>query len=240
MPSSSPLLQPGESPRKTLTTNGPICRSLSTFVRAIRRDYVRVSPRPNAGAMLRQLPSWIAHYNEVHPHKALGYRSPRESIATLRKILTVSGLRGLKHQADSSGIFVCAPITRVTWQDHIMATRKRHRSVEIAAKLLEMDALSAKGKTQSRIAKTLGISVMTLYRWRKMRTLSSASSRPVAAGNLDQLESRSALGNFSRIAQLEFENAHLRKLVTDLLLENMQLKGQPKLHRTYGKGKFAN
>jgi hypothetical protein len=23
----------------------------------------------------------IAHYNEVHPHKALGYRSPREFIA---------------------------------------------------------------------------------------------------------------------------------------------------------------
>jgi len=26
-------------------------------------------------------PLWIAHYNEVHPHKALGYRSPREFIA---------------------------------------------------------------------------------------------------------------------------------------------------------------
>jgi len=25
--------------------------------------------------------AWIAHYNEVHPHKALGYRSPREFIA---------------------------------------------------------------------------------------------------------------------------------------------------------------
>jgi putative transposase len=29
---------------------------------------------------MRQLPSWINHYNEVHPHKALGYRSPREFI----------------------------------------------------------------------------------------------------------------------------------------------------------------
>jgi Integrase core domain len=26
-----------------------------------------------------QLPSWIAHYNEVHPHKALEYRSPVSS-----------------------------------------------------------------------------------------------------------------------------------------------------------------
>ena len=49
------------------------------FVRTIKRDYVRVSPRPNAESVMRQLPSWITHYNEVHPHKALGYRSPRES-----------------------------------------------------------------------------------------------------------------------------------------------------------------
>ena len=27
------------------------------------------------------LSAWINHYNEVHPHKALGYRSPREFIA---------------------------------------------------------------------------------------------------------------------------------------------------------------
>ena len=55
---------------------------LRPVVRTIKRDYVLVSPRPNAEAVLRQLPSWIAHYNEVHPHKALGYRSPREFIAT--------------------------------------------------------------------------------------------------------------------------------------------------------------
>jgi transposase InsO family protein len=30
--------------------------------------------------IFRQLPRWVAHYNEVHPHKALGYRSPREFI----------------------------------------------------------------------------------------------------------------------------------------------------------------
>ena len=51
------------------------------FVRTIKRDYVRVSPRPNAETVMRQLPSWITHYNEVHPRKALGYRSPREFIA---------------------------------------------------------------------------------------------------------------------------------------------------------------
>jgi putative transposase len=50
------------------------------FVRTIRRDYMRVSPRPNADSAFRQLPLWIVHYSEVHPHRALGYRSPREFI----------------------------------------------------------------------------------------------------------------------------------------------------------------
>jgi putative transposase len=44
--------------------------------------------------VLRQLPSWIAHYNEVHPHKALGYRSPREFIIAHEKTLTVSDRSG--------------------------------------------------------------------------------------------------------------------------------------------------
>jgi len=33
--------------------------------------------------VLRQLDGWFEHYNTVHPHKALGYRSPRE----FRKVL---------------------------------------------------------------------------------------------------------------------------------------------------------
>src|SRR5262245_66559695 len=45
------------------------------------RDYVRVSPCPDAQTVMHQLSAWINHYNEVHPHKALGYRSPREFIA---------------------------------------------------------------------------------------------------------------------------------------------------------------
>ncbi len=52
------------------------------FVRTIKRDYVRVSPCPDAETAMYQRSSWITHYNEVHPHKALGYRSPREFIAT--------------------------------------------------------------------------------------------------------------------------------------------------------------
>ena len=52
-----------------------------TFARTLKRDYARVSPKPNARAVFDQLPRWFAHYNEVHPHRALGYRSRREFIA---------------------------------------------------------------------------------------------------------------------------------------------------------------
>ena len=70
-------LEPRTTPLESPQSNG----MAEAFVRTIKRDYVRVSPRPDAQTVMRQLPAWIAHYNEVHPHKALGYRSPREFIA---------------------------------------------------------------------------------------------------------------------------------------------------------------
>ncbi len=70
-------LEPRTTPIESPQSNG----MAEAFVRTIKRDYVRVSSRPDAESVIRQLPSWIAHYNEVHPHKALGYRSPREFIA---------------------------------------------------------------------------------------------------------------------------------------------------------------
>lgn len=57
------------------------------FVRTLKHDYVRVNPRPgpDARTVMEQLPSWLAHYNEVHSHHALGYRSPREYTSQTRK-----------------------------------------------------------------------------------------------------------------------------------------------------------
>ena len=71
-------LEPRTTPVESPQSNG----MAEAFVRTIKRDYVRVSPAPDAKSVLRQLPSWLAQDNEVHPHKALGYRSPREFIAT--------------------------------------------------------------------------------------------------------------------------------------------------------------
>lgn len=70
-------LEPRTTPVESPQSNG----MAEAFVRTIKRDYVRVSPCPDAATVIQQLPAWIAHYNEVHPHKALGYRSPREFIA---------------------------------------------------------------------------------------------------------------------------------------------------------------
>lgn len=71
-------LEPCTTPFESPQSNG----MAEAFVRTIKRDYVRVSPAPDAETVLRQLPKWLTHYNEVHPHKALGYRSPREFINT--------------------------------------------------------------------------------------------------------------------------------------------------------------
>jgi putative transposase len=46
---------------------------------------------PDAESVLRQLPVWLTHYNDLHPHRALGYRSLREFI-TRSTQETLSGL----------------------------------------------------------------------------------------------------------------------------------------------------
>ena len=48
-----------------------------------------------------------------------------------------------------------------------MAKKKRHSRMEIASKLAQANDLATQGKLQREIARTLGVSVMTLHRWRK-------------------------------------------------------------------------
>lgn len=80
-------LVPKTTPLESPQSNG----MAEAFVRTLKRDYVRVSAVPDAESVLRQLPIWLAHYNELHPHRALGYRSPREFIAR-STLETLSGL----------------------------------------------------------------------------------------------------------------------------------------------------
>jgi putative transposase len=66
------LPHPVESPQ----SNG----MAEAFVKTLKRDYARVSSKPDAKSVLNQIPQWLDHYNHVHPHRSLGYRSPREFI----------------------------------------------------------------------------------------------------------------------------------------------------------------
>ena len=67
-------LVPCTTPIQSPQSNG----MAEAFVKTIKRDYARVSAKPDANSVLRRLGLWFGHYNAVHPHKALGYRSPRE------------------------------------------------------------------------------------------------------------------------------------------------------------------
>jgi putative transposase len=103
-----------------------------------------------------------------------------------------------------------------------MERRKRHTAAAIAAKLEEARALETEGRTQSEIAKALGISVMTFHRWRKTSparspTVYYAASPTASNRNLSESE------RLNRIDELRLENARLRKLVTDLMLEKVSL-----------------
>lgn len=41
-------------------------------------SYIAFMPKPNVRTAVHNLAVAIEHYNENHPHSALGYRSPRE------------------------------------------------------------------------------------------------------------------------------------------------------------------
>jgi transposase-like protein len=91
--------------------------------------------------------------------------------------------------------------------------------LEIATKLARANELATRGKLQREIARTLGVSVMTLHRWRKALP---GPQRALEAGEPD----RSRGG---RDPALQLENARLRQLVTDLLLEKIKLEEATKL-----------
>lgn len=86
--------------------------------------------------------------------------------------------------------------------------RKKHSREEIATKLSKADELHKRGKTQAEIARILGISAMTYHRWRKTR------SQPGLYGDLPQ----------SQVEELHKENRRLRRLLTDLSLEKLELQ----------------
>jgi transposase-like protein len=83
--------------------------------------------------------------------------------------------------------------------------RKRHTAEQIIAKLREAEVDLARGKTTVEVARKLGITEQTYYRWRK----------EYGGLRVDQAK---------RLKMLEKENARLKRLVAEQALDNAILK----------------
>ncbi|CAM3485463.1 hypothetical protein PANO111632_19955 [Paracoccus nototheniae] len=70
-------LKPCFTPVRSPQSNG----MSEAFVKTLKRDYVQVTPLPDAQTVLGLIGGWIEDYNDNHPHSGLKMRSPREFIA---------------------------------------------------------------------------------------------------------------------------------------------------------------
>ena len=83
--------------------------------------------------------------------------------------------------------------------------RQRHSAEQIISKLREAEVLQGKGMPMEEILRQLGISDATYYKWRK----------EYGGLRVDQAK---------RLKELEQENSRLRKVVSDLSIDNAILK----------------
>ena len=84
-------------------------------------------------------------------------------------------------------------------------SRKRARPEEIVAKLRQADVLIAQGQSVADVIRSLGVSEVTYYRWRK------------EFGGLKSDQVR-------RMKEMEVENQRLRRAVADLTLDKLILQ----------------
>jgi transposase InsO family protein len=68
-----PCFTPVQSPQSNAISEA--------FVKTLKRDYVQVTPLPDARTVLGLIGGWIEDYNDKHLHSGLKMRSPREFIA---------------------------------------------------------------------------------------------------------------------------------------------------------------
>jgi putative transposase len=70
-------LRPCFTPLRSPQSNG----ISEAFVHTLKRDYVQITPLPDAASALALISTWFDDYNDNHPHSGLHMRSPREVIA---------------------------------------------------------------------------------------------------------------------------------------------------------------
>ena len=82
---------------------------------------------------------------------------------------------------------------------------RRPKPEEILSKLRQVDVLVSQGKTVADSVRSIGVTEVTYYRWRK----------EYGGLKLDQVK---------RLKELETENMRLRKAIADLTLDKLILK----------------
>ena len=83
--------------------------------------------------------------------------------------------------------------------------KKRYRPEEIISKLREADILLGQGHTVVQVIKSIEVSDVTYYRWRK------------EYGGMNTSQAK-------KLKELEKENTRLRRAVSDLTLDKLILK----------------
>lgn len=68
----------GVEPKHTAVRSPESNGMAENFVKTMKRDYISIMPKPDRLTAVKNLAEACEHYNEWHPHSALGYRSPRE------------------------------------------------------------------------------------------------------------------------------------------------------------------
>jgi len=83
--------------------------------------------------------------------------------------------------------------------------KKRYRPEEIISKLREADILLGQGHTVAQVIKSIEVSDVTYYRWRK------------EYGGMNTYQAK-------KLRELEKENTRLRRAVSDLTIDKLILK----------------
>jgi transposase-like protein len=90
-------------------------------------------------------------------------------------------------------------------EEGTLMKRRRHTPEQVIRKLREAERMLGEGKTIPEAAKELGISEQTYHRWRNRY------------GGMKANDAK-------RLKELERENAQLKRIVADQVLENQALK----------------
>jgi putative transposase len=96
---------------------------------------------------------------------------------------------------------------------------KRHDSEEMTSMLRLADDMMRNGKSQKDACQSLGISVMTFHRWRKL-----AGSTDLRQQSVEGRDLTPDATHRSQIDDLRLENQRLRRIVSDLLLEKVKVQ----------------